>query len=355
MDNSLLVQRLNFVKFLIGYIIVSALKFQCTKGQVVELRLSIENAKSICRSFTTWREEMEPILDENDLKSLFSAVSEKPPEDILGLPPVAPKPLPKEGKTIPIEVQPPKSIEISKTASPISENAFVYPKPVEGAIYPPSTRKEKVFKFLGDIKYTILKFATIFVLVFVLTYSLINGAALTKKFKYFWETTYNKKSAENLQTPPPFEATAEAVLAIPKISLEAPISWNVDDSSLNQKLLEGVAHYRGTSLPGGAGNVFITGHSSYYSWVRSPYKDVFALLDKLNVGDKIYIRYGDRIFTYQVTSSKVVSPDKLEVLESTGTYTLTLMTCVPIGTNLNRLIVIASQIDPQPSSTNVYF
>ncbi len=285
---------------------------------------------------------MEPILDENDLKSLFGAEVEKPPEDILGLPPVAPKPLPKGKETL-------------KATPPISENAFVYPTPVEGVIYPPATGKEKVFKSLGNIKYTILKFATIFVLVFVLTYSLINGTALTKKFKYFWETTYNKKTAENLQTPPPLAATSEAKLAIPKISVEAPISWNVDDNNLNQKLLEGVAHYKGTALPGELGNVFITGHSSYYSWVRSSYKDVFALLDKLNVGDKIYIRYGQKTFTYQVASSKVVSPDKLEVLDATGNYTLTLMTCVPIGTNLNRLIVIASQVDPKPSDANEYF
>jgi len=270
------------------------------------------------------KEEMEPILDENDLKTIFGAEAEKPPEDILGLP-------------------------------PISENAFVYPTPKEGFIYPPLSKKEKVFKFLNDIKYTILKFATIFVLVFVLTYSLINGTALTKKFKYFWETTYNKRVTENLQTPPPFAATSEAKLAIPKIALDAPISWNVDDSNLNQKLLEGVAHYKGTALPGELGNVFITGHSSYYSWVRSSYKDVFALLDKLNVGDKIYIRYNQKTFTYQVASSKVVSPDKLEVLESTGNYTLTLMTCVPIGTNLNRLIVVASQVDPKPPSANEYF
>jgi len=291
------------------------------------------------------KEEMEPILDENDLKSLFSAEAEKPPEDILGLP--------KEKESIPIEVQPPKPVEISKTARPISENAFVYPAPIEGVIYPPLSKKGKVFKFLNDIKYTVLKFATIFVLVFVLTYTLINSTALAKKFKYFWEVTYNKETAQNLQTPPPFVATSEAKLVIPKISVEAPISWNVDDSNLNQKLLEGVAHYQGTALPGELGNVFITGHSSYYSWVRSPYKDVFALLDKLNVGDKIYIRYGEKTFTYQVASSKVVSPDKLEVLESTGDYSLTLMTCVPIGTNLNRLIVIAQQIDPKPSSTNV--
>jgi len=267
---------------------------------------------------------MEPILDENDLKNLFGAEVEKPPEDILGLP-------------------------------PISENAFVYPTPVEGVIYPPATRKEKALKSLGDIKYTILKFATIFILVFVLTYSLINGTALSKKFKFFWETTYGKKTTENLQTPPPFNNSSEARLAIPKISVEAPIAWNIDDNQLNQKLLEGVAHYIGTALPGEKGNVFITGHSSYYSWVRSSYKDIFALLDKLNVGDKIYIRYNQKTFTYSVVSTKVVSPDKLEVLNQTSDNILTLMTCVPIGTNLNRLIVTAKQIEPNPASTNVYF
>jgi len=284
---------------------------------------------------------MEPILDENDLKSLFSHEAEKPSEDILGLPPT--------------KMEKAQTAQKKETSPPISENAFVYPIPEEGAIYPPLNKKESVFKFLNDIKYTILKFATIFVLVFVLTYTLINGTALSKKFKFFWETTYSNKSTVNLQTPPPFDATSQAKLVIPKIEVSAPIAWNVDDSLLNQKLLEGVAHYKGTALPGESGNVFITGHSSYYSWVRSDYKDVFALLDKLNVGDKIYLQYNQKTFTYEVSSSKVVSPDKMEVLNSNIDYTLTLMTCVPIGTNLNRLIVVGKQIDPKPQGTNEYF
>ena len=274
---------------------------------------------------------MEPILDENDLKSLFRSPGEKPPEDILGLPPT------------------------KMEQASISQNAFVYPIPEEGVIYPPLSKKEKAFKFLSDITYTILKFATIFILVFLLTYTLINGTAIAKKFKYFWETTYSKKTTQNLQTPPPFDATSPAKLVIPKIEVNAPVAWNVDDSLLNQKLLEGVAHYKGTPLPGERGNVFITGHSSYYSWVRSDYKDVFALLDKLDVGDKIYLQYNQKTFTYSVASSKVVSPDKMEVSNSTADYTLTLMTCVPIGTNLNRLVVTANQIDPKPELANEYF
>lgn len=168
--------------------------------------------------------------------------------------------------------------------------------------------------------------------------------ALSKQFKYFWNTSYQGQNTPATPTPPIFDPTTSAKLSIPKIGVEAPILWNIEEKDFNTKLLEGVVHYKGTALPGDVGNVFITGHSSYYAWVDSPYKDTFALLDKLNVGDKIYIQYQNGSFIYEVSNSKVVTPDKMEVLQSTNERVLTLMTCVPVGTNLRRLIVTAKQI-----------
>ncbi len=187
-----------------------------------------------------------------------------------------------------------------------------------------------------------LKFLGVFILIFVISYTIINAPALVLKMKYFWETDYRNQSWEkdvNLN-----KAITESRLIIPKIRVDAPISWNVPESDIVKELENGVAHYKGTALPGQLGNVFITGHSSYYLWAPGSYKDVFALLNKLSAGDKIYIQYNGATFTYEVTNQQVVSPDKLDVLEQESENTLTLMTCVPIGTSLNRLIVTAKQI-----------
>ena len=181
----------------------------------------------------------------------------------------------------------------------------------------------------------------------------INFSALTKEWHYFWDvkirqTAYRGAASAPTAAPTPvstFNPASAANLFIPKIGVEAPITWSVSEDNLPDKLLEGVAHDAGTALPGQTGNIFITGHSSYYSWSSSPYKDIFALLEKLEQNDIIYIQYLDKTFTYKINETKVVSPRDLSVLEPGNGHNLTLMTCVPVGTNLNRLIISASEIN----------
>lgn len=195
-----------------------------------------------------------------------------------------------------------------------------------------------------------LKFAGLFGIIFIIGFAAINYLALYDKVSYFWDTTIARQGYHKAVTPPQtqpataFTPTAEAKLVIPKIGVSAPIIWNVPEAQIQDKLLEGVVHYQNTALPGNPGNIFITGHSSYYAWVNSPYKDIFALLEKLTVGDKIYIQYPETTLTYQVKDTKVVSPDELSVMDQGGENRLTLMSCVPVGTNLNRLIVTALPI-----------
>lgn len=206
-------------------------------------------------------------------------------------------------------------------------------------------RSEKVLK--SDSRFVnLIKFFSLFLGIFLISYLIINASALYKQSNYFYDSLFNKTYSKVIPTPTPdpFNPVAQAELVIPKIGVDAPIAWNVPEEQYKEKLLEGVIHSAGTALPGEPGNIFITGHSSYYSWVSSDYKSVFALLEKLNTGDKIYIKYSDKVFTYEVTGSVVVKPDDLSVIQQGSDYKLSLMTCVPIGTNLNRLVVSAKQI-----------
>lgn len=188
-------------------------------------------------------------------------------------------------------------------------------------------------------------FLIIFLLIFLLSYTSINYSALSKQFQYFWQTGVAKK---NYSAPSPtinlFSPTSSARLIIPNISVNAPIIWNVSEDQLDDNLLKGVVHSLGTALPGQDGNVFITGHSSYYPWIQSDYKNVFTLLDRLELNDAIIVDYQNVIFQYQIENIKVVNPNDLSVMDSLPGKNLTLMTCVPVGTNLNRLIIQAKQI-----------
>jgi LPXTG-site transpeptidase (sortase) family protein len=146
-------------------------------------------------------------------------------------------------------------------------------------------------------------------------------------------------------------------LLVPSINVNAPVTWSSSPDKILDDLRNGVAHYAGTALPGQNGNVFISGHSSNFWWDPGKFKQVFVLLDKVNEGDRIYVKYKGQSFIYVVESKKVVKPSQIEVLNPSDHSIITLMTCTPVGTTLNRLVVQAKQIYPtttnQPIQTQV--
>jgi LPXTG-site transpeptidase (sortase) family protein len=147
-----------------------------------------------------------------------------------------------------------------------------------------------------------------------------------------------------LEVPKVFEGT------IPVKTVEAE---NFDfkdlytsENIIQESLREGVVHYPYTANPDQYGNVFITGHSSYYPWDKGRYKDIFALLHKLEIGDEYSIYYNGKKFTYRVREIFEVKPDDISVLEQpTDQKISTLMTCTPVGTVLKRLIVRADLVE----------
>ena len=166
-------------------------------------------------------------------------------------------------------------------------------------------------------------------------------------------STSNSASADTTS----FTNLDDNQLYIPKISVKSPIVW---DSSFEEKIMlsnlqKGVVHYGGTDFPSkDKGNVFITGHSSYYWWDSGKYKTVFALLDNLKPGDQEALTYQNQVYVYQVYDKIVVKPSQTDVLNSTDKPTLSLMTCTPVGTSLNRLIVRSNLVgvyDQNSSST----
>lgn len=145
-------------------------------------------------------------------------------------------------------------------------------------------------------------------------------------------------------------------IVIPRINQNIPIvnvssenlikkDWNALEKDMQNSLKDGVVHYPGTALPGQKGNVAITGHSSYFPWDSGRFKDVFALLHEVQKGDKIVVYYSQEKYIYQVDEIKVVKPNDIDILKQTPGDQLTLITCTPVGTNLNRLVVTAKPIE----------
>lgn len=145
-------------------------------------------------------------------------------------------------------------------------------------------------------------------------------------------------------------------LYIAGLDIRVPINWetNFIERDILNSLQTGVVHLKGTSRPGEIGNIFISGHSSYFAWNKGQYKNIFSTLGKIKLADKAYINYQNKIYTYEVKDVFEVTPDKIEVIGGTDKFELTLSTCTPPGTATRRLIVKLVQIDPD-SANNIRF
>jgi hypothetical protein len=70
--------------------------------------------------------------------------------------------------------------------------------------------------------------------------------------------------------------------------------------------------------------------------------------------DTFYLTYNSKVYVYKVISTKIVSPSDVAVLNPVAGQiaTVTLITCDPPGTSINRLIVVGQQISPDPSTNS---
>lgn len=118
------------------------------------------------------------------------------------------------------------------------------------------------------------------------------------------------------------------LVEIPKININSVILEGTDDSALKYA----VGHYPGLGSPG-KGNYVLLGHRNYV------YGHFFRNLDDLEVGDEVIITKDTETYTYVVYESFVVKPEEVWVLEQTTDSIVTMITCTPIGTYTDRLIV----------------
>ncbi|MBI4036766.1 sortase [Candidatus Daviesbacteria bacterium] len=142
--------------------------------------------------------------------------------------------------------------------------------------------------------------------------------------------------------------SSEFGIVIEKINANSKVVANVDagnEKEYTQALANGVAHAKGTSVPGGGDNIYLFSHSTDAPWNIIRYNAVFYLLRELVPGDKIIMFYQNRRFDYVVFDKTVASPDDVSYLNNHyNQEVLTLQTCDPPGTLINRLIVRAKLV-----------
>lgn len=139
--------------------------------------------------------------------------------------------------------------------------------------------------------------------------------------------------------------STEFGIVIEKIGVNAPIVANVNVASYKEyfeALKSGVAHAADSPSPGEPGNTYLFAHSALDFWNFGKYAKVFTLLGQVEAGDRIVLFYQGRRFDYLVEKKEIFKGfDLTPLLRTYAEPTLTLQTCDPPGTALNRLIVTA--------------
>lgn len=132
-------------------------------------------------------------------------------------------------------------------------------------------------------------------------------------------------------------STTTYTLSIPKIGIDNAVV-TVGGEDLTRSLI----HFAGP-LPGNYGNPVIFGHSTLL-WFYNPkdYKTIFSKLPELKINDTFSVIVDNITYRYKVYEMKIVTPDDLSVLDQNyNAANITLVTCVPPGTYLKRLVVRA--------------
>lgn len=127
------------------------------------------------------------------------------------------------------------------------------------------------------------------------------------------------------------------VLNIPKIDIEVALKRGVSDEILDNA----IGHFENTPMPGEYGNFAVAGHRAYTK------NKFFSNLDKVEIGDEINILQNETNHKYIVDKIEVVTPDKVDVVESKdmNKKEITLVTCTPKYVGSHRLIVKGTYVE----------
>ena len=143
-------------------------------------------------------------------------------------------------------------------------------------------------------------------------------------------------AASRQPTSSPIQESGVVVshLRIPAIGVDEEVRSGISLSVINQ----GVAHWAGTSEPGGSGNVVLAGH-------RTTFTRPFVNLDRLAVGDLVYLEDGDGFeVMYRVMDTFIVSPEDIWISYDLGKPMVTMFACHPKGSAKQRIVVQAELV-----------
>jgi sortase A len=141
-------------------------------------------------------------------------------------------------------------------------------------------------------------------------------------------------------SPKPVTGDLLGSLEVPRLHLQAAVREGDNAGTLSIAL----GHIPGTAFPGEKGNVGVAGHRDA----------LFRGLKNIEKNDVIRFQTLEGTYLYQVESTAIVKPDRVDVLNPGKEPEITLVTCYPfnyVGSAPQRFIVKARQLPSAAMTT----
>lgn len=153
--------------------------------------------------------------------------------------------------------------------------------------------------------------------------------------------TESPDSASSPQADPSNIVKNQPVIQNRLVLASAGVNMPLFLSDNDKVLTKGGWMYSSNSTPDKGGNTVIFGHRWLY---KPPVKNTFYNLDKVKVGDQFSINWNGTTYNYQVSDIKIVNPTDVYVLNPTDSAQVTLITCTPLFSTKQRLVVVGKLI-----------
>ncbi len=179
------------------------------------------------------------------------------------------------------------------------------------------------------------------IIVVVLLMGIFVGVYYHEEIMVLWEGV--APLPESSYTPtalPSVDPAEQSFIDLPSIAEPLPLVYSetLDEPTLQEHLKNGAVVLPLGIAFGEAGNVVVTAHSSGTENF-GPYRFAFAKLSELKEGDEYSISTPTATYRYKVYKKEIVWPHEVDKLPNDDRSTVTLVTCWPLWTNFQRLLV----------------
>lgn len=128
-------------------------------------------------------------------------------------------------------------------------------------------------------------------------------------------------------------------LVISSAKINMPVFFGDNEKILNK----GGWLYNLTSRPELGGNSVIFGHRFKY---LPPVSNTLYNLDKVEIGDEMVLTWQGKEYKYKVFDKKIIEPTDISVIYPSSDSILTVITCTPLFSTKQRLVVVGSLVSP---------